>query len=128
VYRFCSTLRMWSDAQMQCALASMRLARVDDLFENAWIRSTADAFGLADAWIGIEDPSKTLHWQWPDGTQFWTGDSTGGPVGGLYSDWASGRPTGMSSRNCANMMSSASSGQWLDRSCTSLLAYVCELY
>jgi hypothetical protein len=128
VYRFCAAVRSWSDAQTQCAIVSMRLARVDDLFENAWIRSTADMFAMGESWIGIQDPMKTLNWQWADGTAFWMGDSNGTPVGGLYNAWGSGRPTGNSTRSCASMLGSASSGQWFDRSCTSLLSYVCELY
>jgi hypothetical protein len=127
VYRFCTTARNWSDAQTQCAIATMRLARVDDLLENAWIRSTADSLSLGETWIGIEDPMKTLNWQWPDGTVFWTGAANGSAVGGLFNLWASGRPVG-GVRNCASMLGSASSGQWSDRSCTSLLPYVCELY
>jgi hypothetical protein len=127
VYRFCSTARSFSDAQLQCAVASMRLARVDDLFENAWIRSRADTLTIGEAWIGIHDPSRTQSWQWTDGTVFWMGDSSGSAVGGLFNAWSSGHPTG-TNRNCASMMTSASSGQWFDRSCTSLLPYVCELY
>jgi hypothetical protein len=127
-YRFCTTARSWNDAEIQCAIATMRLARVDDLLENAWIRSTADAHAFAETWIGVEDPMKTLNWQWPDGTQFWTGGASGSAVGGLYNAWNPGSPTGNSVRNCASMMSSASSGQWQDRSCTSQLPYVCEFY
>ena len=128
VYRFCTTARSFNDAQIQCAIATMRLARIDDLFENAWVRSTADTLAIGETWIGIEDPTKTLKWQWPDGTQFWMGDASGSPVGGLFNAWAPARPTGQSVRNCASMLGSASSGQWYDRSCTSLLPYVCELY
>jgi hypothetical protein len=105
----------------------MRLARVDDLAENTWIRSTADTFAMGETWIGIQDPNKTLNWQWTDGAVFWTGGANGMPVGGLFNDWSSGRPSG-GIRNCASMLTSASSGQWFDRSCTSLLPYVCELY
>jgi hypothetical protein len=128
IYRFCTTARSWSDAETQCAFATMRLTRIDDFFENIWVRSTADALGVPEAWIGIEDPSGNLRWQWPDGTLFWTGASNGSAVGGLFADWASGRPTGNSVRNCASMLGSASSGQWFDRSCSSLLPYVCEEY
>jgi hypothetical protein len=127
-YRFCTTALSWSAAETQCEIATMRLARVDDLFENAWIRSTADAHAMGESWIGVEDPMKTLHWQWPDGTQFWTGAASGSAVGGLYNDWDPGSPTGNSARNCASMTSTASSSRWHDRPCTTRLPYVCELY
>jgi len=104
----------------------MRLARVDDALENAWIRSTADTKAMAETWIGVEDPLKTLHWQWPDGVQFWTGAASGSSVGGLYSAWSANNPTGTPVRNCASML--GGSVQWSDRSCSSLLPYVCELY
>jgi Lectin C-type domain len=128
VYRFCATARSFSDSQMQCALATMRLARIDDVFENAWVRTRADMLAMGETWIGIQDPSGTLKWQWPDGAQFWMGASNGSAVGGLFADWASGRPSGMSNRPCGSMLPSASLGQWFDRSCTSLLPYVCEGY
>jgi len=129
VYRFCTTARSWADAETQCSFAGMRLARVDGATENGFIRSTADALGSPlnmEIWIGIQDPSRTLQWQWPDGTEFWMGGASGGPVGGLYADWDVGRPTGQSQRNCGSML--PSSAAWFDRSCTSLLPYVCELY
>jgi hypothetical protein len=127
LYRFCVTARSWSDSETQCMIASMHLTRIDDLLENAWIRSTADAHAMGEIWIGIEDPTKTLQWQWPDGTRFWTGGAAGSAVGGLYNNWAPTNPSGNSVRNCASMLST-SSAQWSDRSCTSQLPYVCELY
>src|SRR5205823_11971117 len=134
VYRFCSTTpttpmgRSWVDAESQCAQAGMRLARVDDALENGFIRATGDAHGMAEIWIGIQDPTTTQHWQWPDGTQSWSGAASGMPVGGLYANWAVSKPTGNSQRSCGSMLGSVSAGGWQDRSCTSLLPYVCELY
>jgi len=126
-YRFCTTALSFANSKIQCAVAGMRLARVDTLLENAWLRSTGDAHSMAEQWIGIEDPNRTLNWQWTDGTVFWTGSSNGSAVGGLFSNWNPNNPSGNSVRNCASMQG-VSSGTWLDRSCTSLLSYVCELY
>jgi hypothetical protein len=124
-YRFCTMGRMSGDADNQCTFYGMRLARVDDAIENGFIRSTADAHGLLnlEMWVGIQDPSRTLQWQWPDGTVFWMGDASGSAVGGHYANWAATKPSGNTVRNCGSMLAA---GSWQDRSCTSVLPYVCE--
>ena len=127
-YRFCTMGGQWGESESQCATAGMRLARVDDAPENGFIRTTADAHGMGEVWIGIEDPTNTFHWQWPDGTEFWNGSASGGPVGGLYNNWGANKPSGNSNRDCASMLTSAFAGTWSDRSCTSVLPYVCERY
>jgi hypothetical protein len=127
-YWFCTALRNWGDAESQCEAGGMRLARIDDAAENDWVRSSADGVAIAYAWLGIEDPNHTSSWQWVDGTIFWMGDQTGAAVGGLYSDWNAAHPTGAAVRACGGLLSGQYRGQWDDRSCTSLLAYVCEAY
>jgi hypothetical protein len=80
-------------------------------------------------WLGAEDPTNTSTWQWPDGAVFWTGvDGVGGPVGGLYSNWNAMHPSGTLIRACGGIIAGTYAGQWDDRSCTSMLAYVCEVY
>jgi len=106
-------------------MAGMHLTRVDDGSENAWIRSASGFEAWMELWIGAEDPTQMLVWQWPDGAPFWTGTDTGSSVGGLYSAWGAGYPTGKPNRQCASMLADTT---WFDRSCTSLLPYVCELY
>jgi hypothetical protein len=127
-YRFCAVARTWSDAETRCEGAGMRLTRVDDGAENTWIRATADGLGIGYAWLGIEDPTHTSLWQWVDGTVFWSGDQIGSPVGGLYSHWNAAHPMGTSIRACGGLLSGQYAGEWDDRSCTSILAYVCEAY
>jgi hypothetical protein len=106
----------------------MRLARVDSAAENAWIRAAADALGIAYAWLGMEDPTHASVWQWSDGTVFWIGDQSGGPVAGLYSNWNAAHPMGTAIRACGGILAGQYAGQWDDRSCTSLLPSVCEAY
>jgi len=127
-YRFCSVARTWADAESRCETAGMRLARVDDAAENAWIRASADGLGIGYAWLGMADPTHTSVWQWVDGTIFWMGDETGGPVGGLYENWNAAHPTGTTIRACGGLLSGQYAGEWDDRSCSSVLAYVCEAY
>jgi hypothetical protein len=127
-YQLCSAAEMRVDAANACAGAGMRLVRIDDDLENLWLRATCDSLGIAEVWIGAEDPSATSEWQWPDAVVFWSGAAGGAPVGGLYSRWYPGRPMGSAQRLCAGLWNIGSGGTWDDRSCTSVLPYVCELY
>jgi hypothetical protein len=115
-------------AEAACEAIGMRLARVDSAPENAWIRAQGDALLIGYMWLGATDPMHTSTWQWADGTVFWMGTSSGGPVGGLYSNWQVMHPNGSSIRSCAGILSGQFAGQWDDRSCSSLLAYVCKAY
>ena len=83
--------------------ASCYLARIDDSAENNAIFSqlssnipasdfsstvAPDGGGGAYVWLGGNDISSEGDWKWEDnGAQFWQGDVTGGPVGGLYNNW-----------------------------------------
>lgn len=82
-----------------------RLVRIDDFSENAFVHgllSSVDAFltstasdggGARYAWIGADDLSVEGEWRWrEEGEQFWSGNNTGSPVGGLYNNWAVGSP------------------------------------
>jgi len=128
-YSFCSTPSTWSMAEAACEAAGMRLARVDGEPENSWIRATGDALTIGYMWLGAEDPTSTSTWQWPDGAVFWSGGSAGSPVGGLYSNWNAMHPSGTAIRVCGGIIAGQPyAGQWDDRSCSSMLAYVCKAY
>ncbi len=49
-----------------------------------------------DGWIGASDAANEGDWRWvtgPEaGTQFWSGNGSGSPVGGNYNNWYSGEP------------------------------------
>jgi hypothetical protein len=123
-YRFCSLGQNWNAAESECNAAGMQLVRVDDGVENSWIRATADRRAMTYLWLGATAPAGDAHWQWSDGTEFYNG----GPVGGLFDNWAPGKPTGTSIRACGGMIPDAVGGQWDDRSCTAVYPYVCERY
>lgn len=82
-----------------------RLVRIDDAAENAFVHgllvavnaslttTVADGGGARYAWIGADDLSVEGEWRWrEEGDQFWSGNNTGSPVGGLYNNWAVGAP------------------------------------
>jgi hypothetical protein len=115
-------------AEAACEIVGMRLARVVDDAENSWIRATGDALAIGYMWLGAEDPTGTSTWQWPDGAVFWIGGTAGSPVGGLYSNWNAMHPSATAIRGCGGIIAGMFAGEWDDRSCSSMLAYLCKAY
>ena len=109
----------------------MRLARIDDAAENAWILSIAFA-NVTDVsseywpWIGGTDLSVVGEWRWIDGRLFWLGGSNGAAQGGLYENWAAGSPTSSGAATDCAILQHA--GYWTDYDCARLEPYVCEQY
>ncbi len=130
-YLFCRTQVLFSVAQATCAQNSMSLIRIDDSPENAWVAATAYAdptLALTFAlFIGASDAAVEGEWRWPDGEQFWSGDSTGGAVGGLYASWASKEPNQKTGdEDCSGLRGD---GTWYDVRCDgsgSEMAFGCE--
>ena len=107
----------------------MDLPRIDDDAENTWISNMCTTHGLLKkannyVHIGATDNAQEGTWQWPDGTVFWSGDSTtGGPVGGLYSNWRASNPIISTTTNCAVMRLG---GTWENRDCNSAVFWICK--
>lgn len=72
--------------------------------------------GTTDTWFGFDDIML-------EGTFIWNTLEAN-----LFSNWAAGQPDdpddGVSERDCA--MKTGALGQWDDRDCATLAAYVCE--
>ena len=130
-YVFCETALGWNDAEADCVARGMRLVRIDDASEDAWIFMTAfpnaATSGTADwPWIGGTDQAVAGQWTWTDGTLFWMGGPNGSAQNGLYSHWVSGGPndTGSAGR-CAILQHSS---YWVESDCANLQPYICEQY
>jgi hypothetical protein len=121
-YQFCRTERTWQAAQNDCRARQMDLARVDDAGEDAFLASEA----LAESWIGGSDVATESRWIWPSGVQFWMGGANGDAVGSLYHNWASNQPDDFGGTSDCQSKRFGSDTRWDDRTCTSLLDYVCE--
>lgn len=125
-YRFCNVVAIREAGAAACQAASMGLVRVDSAEENAWLLEQFSSHGMfigggtPIVFLGGNDIAVEGTWRWDDGTVFWDG---GGPVGGLYVNWASAPgPGGLS--DCVGMQAD---GTWLARACNSGNATVaCE--
>jgi hypothetical protein len=130
-YAFCAGPLNWMNAASDCAAKGMRLVRVDDAAENAWVASTAFAgISVISAaywpWIGGDDLAVVGEWRWADGALFWLGGSNGAAQGGLYANWLNSSPTDVgAATDCALLQSST---LWRDFKCSSLQPYLCERY
>jgi|GEM_PF-2589188 len=83
--------------------------------------------GEGDTWLGASDATTEGEWFWvcgPEaGTQFWQGDESGSPVGGMYENWKDGEPDGGASNNFVMIKAD---GFWEDKEGTSENYYVVE--
>lgn len=94
VYYFCADARSWTDARARClSTPGLDLARLDGAGENAFVTS-----GMGGkSWISANDRGVEGAWRWStngadDGAQFWSGNSGGAAVGGLFANWEPGQP------------------------------------
>jgi hypothetical protein len=130
LYAFCSTPLARAEAEAVCETLGFQLVRVDDANEVAWLRGVCfAAVGTNNSstvwpWLGANDIAVPGEWRWADGTQFWQGTQTGGPVGGLYAHWAQNQPVAKDS--CATMQNNPIDSLWSAQPCTSLHPYTCE--
>jgi hypothetical protein len=109
----------------------MMLVRIDDRLEQEWVRQMAfkragtNNLSAVWRWLGGNDINVDGQWRWQDGTQFWQGAQSGSPVGGLYTNWATGQPS--AADDCL-MMQNQTSAVWDAMPCTLSQPYVCERY
>ena len=130
-YAFCDALVDWATAQAECERRGMRLARVDDNLENNWIQQTANfsasMMRREGLWLGGFEPTIDGDWHWTDGAAFWSGDSNGMAVGGLFTNWEKGEPNNANGPEaCLSMPLNGTT--WFDWQCTSAQYFVCEIY
>ena len=120
-YLLCATSHTFSNAETICEelAPGWTLARVDDATEDGYVNGLIGN----DLWIGGSDEAVEGTWRWRDGVQFWQGDETGTPVGGLYSNWKSDEPNAGADEDCTRQKNG---GQWEDKKCTDKERFICE--
>ena len=129
-YAFCDMPLNYSMARSDCAAKSMRLVRIDDAPENAWLQSmipVADQMSNMSTlwrWLGGSALVTAGDWRWEDGQAFWSGGVNGSAVNGAYTNWPSGEPS--PSANCVIMASR--DGIWSTGTSNQIRPYICEQY
>ena len=118
-----AVLRSWAASRQRCRslgagwdLASIRSDEVN--------RFLAELL-TGETWMGASDGSVEGTWLWvDDGTAFWRGDSTGGPVNRAFANWDQSQPNGGANADCARLVPDARA-VWGDLPCTELRSAVC---
>ena len=125
-YMLCTGTKDYAHAQAACAAQNMRLAWLETAAENSAVAKTVAALSKdAEVSFGATDIAKEGEWFWDAGAQFWSGDQTGAPVGGLFNAWLDGTPNNENNdEDCAVLMSATAT--WGDRPCSAKYAYLCE--
>lgn len=116
--------RDYAHAQEACAAQQMHLAWLESAEENAAVAAKIGG-AVTDVWIGASDIATEGSWAWDGGAQFWSGNQSGKPVGGMFTAWATGTPNNANNNEDCGVLMPASA-TWGDRACGGKLAYLCE--
>jgi hypothetical protein len=122
-YATLAVLRSWGASRQRCRSigAGWDLASIRSNGVNRFLAGLL----TSDTWVGASDGDVEGTWLWvDDGTAFWRGDSTGGPVNGAFANWDQSQPNGGANAGCARLVPGAS-GVWGDLRCTELRSAVC---
>lgn len=128
IYWHCPCPRTGDFAEDKCNdLPGHHLVKIESGEQNAFIRGLIDS----ETWIGGNDRDVEGQWRWEwsegsDGSQFWSGGSSGSTVGAAYHNWQSSEPGGGAGEDCASMSFTSVAGDWQDRSCGQPLDFICE--
>jgi len=118
-----TAIMTWAEAQAQAQAWGGYLTTINDAAENEWVRANFTFAGKI--FLGANDLSSEGTWVWVEtGTQFWSGPWYGGPVGGLYSHWASGEPNNSADEDISEMYQD---GFWNDNDPESRLRGLVEV-
>jgi hypothetical protein len=99
------------------------LSEVTSSSENSFVQGL---IGGAESWLGGTDRAVEGAWRWESGAEFWSGGSTGGPVGGSFTNFVSGEPNNAGGTGAVDCLRMIGSGQWRDIGCDSAFTAVCE--
>jgi hypothetical protein len=113
-YAFCTLLRVWTDARVECMKRGGDLVIIDDAAENADLAAQgAVTLGTAGTWsIGLNDLTV-------EGTFVWLDTGMGG-----FTGWGPGEPNDLEGEDCAVLIDN---GLWNDQDCELATNFLCEV-
>ncbi|XP_052085147.1 uncharacterized protein LOC127722298 [Mytilus californianus] len=107
--------KTWNEAKMDCRIKGSRLVKIDNAFENSFLKSFAKDRNARHVWIGAHVSMGEPHFVWEaDNTDV------------TFTDWAAHQPD--NSRNAEDCvhLDYGLSNTWNDNSCSKRLGYICE--
>ena len=125
-YMACSTELNFASCEAKCEEQDMRLVKIDNAAENAFVVSRVKGFSLY-TWIGGSDQAKAGTFKWRDGTVIY---ENGVPAKGVYQNFGSGEPASNPAPNCLQITKGPAppAGFWSTATCSDTQPYVCERY
>jgi hypothetical protein len=110
-YLVCPIPRNYEQAVQHCKDYQSEIIIINSKAENDFIRSTIQAWGTGDVWIGLTDILEEGTFIWWDGTA---------PT---FTAWNGGEPNDWGGEDCGQLMAWAG---WNDLPCEAQLPVVCE--
>ncbi|NXD11888.1 MRC1 protein, partial [Nothocercus nigrocapillus] len=113
-YTLCREPRTWKEALTSCEQSNSSLASVHNIEEHGFIVSQLDYKATDELWIGLNDLSTQMYFEWSDGT----------PVS--YTKWLPGEPSHATHAQEDCVLMAGEDGYWADSTCDRKLSYICR--
>ncbi len=132
-YRAVDSFITWDASQNLARSSSLngnagQLVTIDSAYENELVRNMARAMGT-NVWLGGSDATSEGTWRWQrggvDAETFWSGNQTGAPTYGEYTNFTVGEPNAIAASEDYLQMYQ-STGKWNDGEVGFQAAYVIE--
>jgi hypothetical protein len=128
-YWICKDRRTFGDARQHCQSLGMDLAVVESEAEDTFLTSQL-SWCDGHVFIGATDQATEGEYTYvTSGTKFWSGGSSGQPVGGAFTNWLLDAPNAdllIFDNDCVVKDPILTNGKWQVVSCGSAQSYVCE--
>ncbi|XP_074430632.1 macrophage mannose receptor 1-like isoform X3 [Larus michahellis] len=106
--------RAWREALIACNESNGNLASIHNPEEHGFILSQLGYKAVDELWIGLNDLSTPMYFEWSDGT----------PV--TYTKWLPGEPTHAMNGQEDCVIMAGEDGYWADSACDRKLGYICR--
>ncbi|XP_077993991.1 macrophage mannose receptor 1-like [Glandiceps talaboti] len=111
-----TSMMSWIDARDGCRQLGGDLVSIHDDGENSFVLSMVLAGPDGKVWIGLNDLSRQMSFEWTDGSDV------------TYTRWSDGQPNNSDGNNedCANILTDSNAGYWNDGVCSKDFMSVCK--